>query len=282
MAQTVSVKASINKEKILIGEPIELKLEASVPVGMDAKWFPLDTLAHFEFIDKGKIDTAITADYKTYHQTITITSFDSGRWAVGALPLEIGNKQYLTDSVTISVAFVNFDASSDYHDIKDILDVQSQQLNYVNWIIAGVALLSIIGIVYFIRRKELVPPPVIKKVVSKLSPLQEALENLETLRQKDYSANGGVKIFHTQLNDIFRWYLYRKTNMSAMEKTSGELMVQLKQLNIPNDIFVSLAQTLRMNDAVKFARYQPAEQENNDSWNSIKQSIDQVDKIISS
>lgn len=282
LAQTVSVKASVNKEKILIGEPIELKLEASVPVGMDAKWFPLDTLAHFEFIDKGKIDTAITADYKTYHQTITITSFDSGRWAVGALPLEIGNKQYLTDSVTISIAFVNFDASSDYHDIKDILDVQSQQLKYVNWIIAGVAILVIIGIVYFIRREELIPPREIKKVVSKLSPLQEALESLETLHQKSYSANGGVKIFHTQLNDIFRWYLYRKTNMSAMEKTSGELMLQLKQLNIPNDIFVSLAQTLRMNDAVKFARYQPPEQENNDSWNSIKQSIDQLDKIISS
>jgi hypothetical protein len=179
------------------------------------------------------------------------------------------------------VAFVNFDASADYHDIKDIMDVKSQQLSYINWIIASAAVLSLLGILYFIRKKEAVlPPPVIKKVISKFSPLQEALQSLEELRQKGFSSNGGLKIFHSQLNDIFRWYLYRKTNLGTMEKTSGELMVQLKQLNIPNDVFVNLAQTLRMNDAVKFAKYQPGEQENNDSWNCIKQSIDQLDKII--
>jgi hypothetical protein len=280
--QTVSVKASINKEKILIGEPIELQLEATVPVGMVATWFPLDTLQHFDFIDKGKIDTTITADYKTYHQTITITSFDSGRWSVASLPLEIGNRQYLTDSLPVSVAFVNFDVSSDYHDIKDILEVQNQPLNFVNWIIAGVAVLSLLGIIYFIRTKETVPPPVTKKAISKLSPIEEALQSLETLRQKGSVGEGGSKIFHTQLNDIFRWYLYRKTNLGTMEKTSGELMVQLKQWNIPQDAFVNLAQTLRMGDAVKFAKYQPEGLENNESLNNIKHSIELLDKIISS
>ncbi len=281
ISQNVSVKASIDREKILIGEPIVLTLEANVPIGMDAKWFPLDTLAHFEFIDKGKIDTATNADYKNYHQTITITSFDSGRWSVAALPLEIGNKQYLTDSLPVSVAFANFDAAADYHDIKDILDVQSKNLSYINWIIAAAGVLALLGIIYFLRKKEAAPVPVVKKVISKLSPLQEALQSLEELKQKGFSLNGGNKIFHTQLNDIFRWYLYRKTNLGTMEKTSGELMVQLKQFQIPNEIFVGLAQTLRMNDAVKFARYQPGEQENNESWINIRQSIDQLDKIIS-
>ncbi len=281
ISQNVSVKATIDREKILIGEPVVLTLEASVPIGMDAKWFPLDTLSHFEFIDKGKIDTAINADYKTYHQTITITSFDSGRWAVAALPLEIGNKQYLTDSLPVSVAFANFDAAADYHDIKDILDVQSKNLSYINWILAAAGALALLGIIYFLRKKEAVPVPVVKKVISKLSPLQEALQSLEELKQKGFSLNGGNKIFHTQLNDIFRWYLYRKTNLGTMEKTSGELMVQLKQFQIPHEVFVGLAQTLRMNDAVKFAKYQPGEQENNESWNNIRQSIDQLDKIIS-
>ena len=66
----------------MIGEPIELKLEAKLPAGMDAGWFPVDSMTHFEFITKGKIDTASSADTKTYRQTLVITSFDSGRWAV--------------------------------------------------------------------------------------------------------------------------------------------------------------------------------------------------------
>src|SRR3569832_2470805 len=78
-SQTVMVKATINRNKILIGEPIEVKLEANVPAGIDASWFPLDSLNHFEFIDKGKKDTISTADGKTYRQKIVITSFDSGR-----------------------------------------------------------------------------------------------------------------------------------------------------------------------------------------------------------
>jgi hypothetical protein len=44
---TIAVKASIDKNAILIGEPIRLNLEAELPAGVQAQWFPLDTLPHF-------------------------------------------------------------------------------------------------------------------------------------------------------------------------------------------------------------------------------------------
>src|SRR5438067_591102 len=65
-SQTVTVKAAIDRNKILIGEPITLRLEATVPTGVDASWFPLDSLTHFEVINKSKIDTLNTAGGKTY------------------------------------------------------------------------------------------------------------------------------------------------------------------------------------------------------------------------
>ena len=37
-SQTVMVKAAIDRNKILIGEPITLKLEANVPNGTEASW----------------------------------------------------------------------------------------------------------------------------------------------------------------------------------------------------------------------------------------------------
>jgi hypothetical protein len=275
----VSVKASIDRDKIMIGEAVELKLEATVPADTDAAWFPVDSMAHFEMIDKGKIDTLVNAAGKTYRQTLVITSFDSGRWALPSLPLTIGNREYLTDSLAVSVAYSNFDPQKDYHDIKEIVEVENAAAGYINWIVLGLAVLSLLGLVYFLRKKVRRPQaPLISKPVSKLSPLQEAMQALDELKANGFSNN--PKAFHSSLNDILRWYLYRRADMATMEKTSGELMVQLKGLNLPAASFTSLAQALRMNDAVKFAKYQPAAAENEEAQAIIKQSIQQLDTII--
>lgn len=279
-SQTVSVKATINRNKILIGEPIELKLEASVPGGTDAKWFLTDSMLHFEIVDRGKMDTTAVGDTRNYTQTLIITSFDSGRWSVPSLPLEIGNRQYLTDSLPVSVAYINFDPAQDYHDIKDILEVQTLNNKYVNWALGGLALLSLLVIVYLLRKKETVQRTVEVKAVSKLTPLQEALQLMSELESKGFLRNGEAKVFYTQLNDIFRRYVYRKTNVATMEKTSGELMVQVKKFNLPNEDFTLLAQAMRMGDAVKFARYQPAATENEQSFQHIRKAIEQLDKVI--
>jgi hypothetical protein len=53
----VLVKASIDRDKILVGDSIILTLDVRAPLGEDVSWFNLDTLPHFEFLDKGKIDT---------------------------------------------------------------------------------------------------------------------------------------------------------------------------------------------------------------------------------
>lgn len=280
-SQSVTVRAAANKDKIIIGEPIEVKLDVMVPADAAVKWFPLDTIAHFEFINKGKIDTVATGNSTKYLQTLTITSFDSGRWHIAALPLEIGNKSYLTDSLPVSVGYSNFDASKDYHDIKDILEVESVQFGYINWILGAVALLSLSVIIYLLRKKVTVPPVLVNKPVSTLTPLQEALEALKKLNRNNLAEPFAVKIFHTQLNDILRRFVYRKTSVATMEKTSGELMIQLKGLGLTPDAFTRLAQAMRMNDAVKFAKFLPAASENEESFTVIKQSIEELDKKIS-
>lgn len=278
----VSVRSAINRNKIMIGEPVELKLEAKLPVADNGSWFPLDSLAHFEFISKGKIDTVATADTKTYRQTIIITSFDSGRWAVPSLPFTIGNREYLTDSLPVSVAYSNFDPSKDYHDIKDIVDVQNTATRYINWIVLAMGLLSLLAVIYFLRKKVTASQPVaVKRTFSSLSPLQEALQAIDQLQKSGYPEPARAKTFHTQLNDIFRNYLFRKTFVATMEKTSGELMLQLKQFNLPAGDFTSLAQVLRLNDAVKFAKYQPADIENQEAVQTIRKSVEQLDTIIS-
>ena len=105
---------------------------------------------------------------------------------------------------------------------------------------------------------------------------------LDNLQQQGFAEPARTKNFHTALNDILREYLYRKTGIATMEKTSAELMMQLNKFNLPANDFTLLAQVLRMNDAVKFAKYQPPAQENEQALETIKKSVQQLDTIISS
>src|SRR5258708_31653506 len=53
------VKATIDKDSILIGQPIQFMLEATVPDNVPFAWPATDTLPHFEWLEKGKIDTTV-------------------------------------------------------------------------------------------------------------------------------------------------------------------------------------------------------------------------------
>jgi hypothetical protein len=54
--------------------------------------------------------------------------------------------------------------------------------------------------------------------------------------------------------------------------------VQLRSLKFPAEEFNRLAQSLRMSDFVKFAKFEPTESEKNDSFRTIKGFIDNIEK----
>src|SRR5215212_4788891 len=136
-AQQVNVKATVDRTTILIGEPIKLNLEASVPTGTAIKWFTTDTIPHFEIVDPGKQDSAADAGGKIYKQQLIITSFDSGYWTIPAFVLRSGRKRFKTDTFNINVTFTPADTAQDYHDIKDIIKVDNPGNPYIPWIIGG-------------------------------------------------------------------------------------------------------------------------------------------------
>ncbi len=70
------LKATVDKQKILIGEPIHLMLEATVQGNVPLIWPDLDSLPHFEFVEKGKVDSTQGSDGRSYRQYMTVTSFD--------------------------------------------------------------------------------------------------------------------------------------------------------------------------------------------------------------
>ncbi len=269
----VLVKASVDRDNILIGEPIQLTLSVHLPLGEPVTWFRLDSIPHFEFISKGKPDTTDGIDGKKIEQVLTITSYDTGYQQIPALELQAGNKTYDTDTIGIAVAYTEADLSKDYHDIKEIEDVQPPKwVKYLPWIIAaGILLLGaivILAIRKLKKRREVPAIPVIK-----LSPYEEAMEAMEELRKKGWNLQDEEKAYYTRLNNILRQFIARKLNIASLEKTNDELIMQLKRSSLDDKLYRQLAEALQVADFVKFARYQPGAADNENNFNIIHSAI---------
>lgn len=273
----VSVRANINKDAILIGEPISLVVEAYVPIGSNVLWFTTDSIPQFEITTRAGIDTINNIDNKKLSQTFGITSFDSGRQYIPPFEIVVDGQPYYTDSVLINVSFTPFDPTADYRDIKDIVDIRNPAVDYLHWIILATAIVSLAVMLLFYRRpakKERI------EAIPVLSPYEEAMQALEKLSQRNVN-NGEVKMYYSEMNDILRRYLSRKFEVSTFERTNEELILEISKLGIPRDAFSSLAQSLRISDFVKFAKYQPSADDNRDNLNVVTSSIELLDKNIS-
>jgi hypothetical protein len=273
------VRSGANRDSILIGEPIQLMIEAKVPGGADVHWFEADSIAHFEFIEKGPIDSADEGAEKLFRQHLVLTSFDSGTRFIPPLQITVNNKKYLTDSIRVEVGFSKFDPHQDYHDIKDILEVENPDVVYVMWSVLALTLASIALFVYLLQKKQDLKSTVQIQEVSKWPPFEEAIRSLEALKKKNLAQTGQVKLYYTSLNDILRLFVLRKLNIASMEKTNEELILQIRQLPLGQDHFSQLAEALRMSDFVKFARYQPEEPSNERNFNIIESSIRLLNEI---
>lgn len=274
----VSVKATYNRSQILIGEPIQLTLEVKTPLGAHVIWFSLDSIPHFEYILKGKIDSAMTNDEKSFRQDLLITSFDSGTWIFPSLPVLVNGTSYLTDSTVVEVNFSKFNPNQDYHDIKDIVDVPNPYAKWIGWSVALFTLFSLGMLVYFLQKKEASPDQK-PAPVPRLSPYEEAVRALSALRSEKLAESGQVKLYYTRLNDILRLYVLRQLQIASLVKTNEELIVQLKQPELTPEQFSRLAQALRISDYVKFARYVPDQNDNEQNFDIIRSSVDVLNGI---
>lgn len=275
-AAQVKVRSTIDRDTIVIGQPISLTVEAYMPLGSRIGWFAADTIPHFLITDRSVIDTAENIDGKKLSQTLTITSFDSGRWQMPPFEILVDSQAYLTDTLSIRVGYTPFDRNADYRDIKDIVETTNPESGNIPWYIALMALVSLAALIYFLKRKKMRPVEN-KNMEPALSPYAEAMLSLSELRKKP-GASENIKLFYTDMNDILRRYILRQFGISTFERTNDELIAQMSRLNMTRDAFTRLARSLRMIDYVKFAKYVPAEQENLDNLETVETTIGILDK----
>jgi hypothetical protein len=273
-----TIQATVDKQKIVIGEPIHLKLDITIPDNVSFAWPGLDSLPHFDWLDKGKIDTTVRPGERSYEQYLTLTSFDSGTWAIPRLPFLVGNSKAYSDSIRISIGYTNIDSLKDFHDIKDIIDIPNPFARWIGWIIAAVTVLSVALVVWVIRKKKLLKKLIAIRPTPRLSPYEEAIKQLEELERQHLPDTGAMKAYYSRMGEILRVYLLRRMDISSFAETSEELIGQLRKLRLPADIFDDLAEALRMSDFVKFAKYQPGIADSDQHYRAVRAAIERLEQ----
>lgn len=267
-AQKVTVSASSDKNKIVIGEQIKLTLQAVVPKDEVIDWPKVDSIHHFEVLEASKLDSQLSGDEMMLKQTLTLTSWDSGRWQIPAFVI-VGTHR--TKPIIVDVGFSPFDRNQPYHDIKDIIEVEKPGESYWYWYLIGAVMLILLVLLLFPGKKKEAPSAAF---VPDEGIYKQSLARLDKLKA---AADGDPKVFHTELVDIFREYLHKRKGIQSFYKTTDDLGVQIGQLQLPKTVYQSMLQTLRLSDLVKFARFQPTVEENKTSVDIIKQSITAIE-----
>ncbi len=273
--ETPVVKASIDKNQILIGEPIRFSIDVHSPMVSGNQLPQFDSIPHFELIEKENRDSLISATGTSYHLEWKLTSFDSGTRVIPSFAIVVGKMIYRTDSLAVEVGYGNVDTSKDYHDIKGIIDLENPGAKYIPWIVGAVTLIALVLFVWLFRQ----PPTVNRQPVTREADqtgntaLDDALHSMNELKKMIQQDPSSVKKYYSGMNDALRIFLNRKLGLVTMEKTSEELILALSNLKLEREAFTKLSAALRMGDFVKFAKYVPGPNENDTNWEVIRAAL---------
>ncbi|MGV3529909.1 MAG: hypothetical protein ACO1OO_13495 [Flavisolibacter sp.] len=262
------VVAVADRDSILIGEKIQLHLKAFYDADQKPEWFNLDTIPHFEIMERSAIDSQKVDDNLILTQTLTLTSWDSGSWNIPPLRLPQGS----SSAIRIYVGYTPFDVSQPYNDIHDIVDVKTPKTSSWYWYFLAVIILIALAMLLFPGKKE-------KEAGDAPDPGAYA-RAMKQLRELDRSglAEQDVKEFYSKLVDIFRHYLQSGRRIYSFSRTTTDLAVKLQDLNLPQADYTALVQVLKQSDLVKFARYNPGKKEAETAFDVIHQTINTIEK----
>ena len=277
-AQTEAT-VSLDTNTILVGDQINLHLTFTAPKGTITEWPKInDTIiSEIEVLEKSKVDTSFSSDKSkiTLHQTMKITSFDSGYYAIPPFRFNYKKQgdqlvQYAeTQAILLSVHTVPVDTSKEIRDIKEPIRAPFTFREALPWII-GLLLLagSVYFIMYYLKKRKKAEPVFRMPVKIKLPAHQLALDALEALKNKKLWQSGQVKEYHTELTDIIRDYILNKFTIHAPELTSDEILNALNFTATDPETRKKLNEAFVVADLVKFAKMQPLPMEHDASLNN--------------
>jgi uncharacterized protein YneF (UPF0154 family) len=283
-AQQKQIETSIDTTKNKIGAEFKLTLKTVVSSKSKVVFPKLKTIGPLEVIQSYPIDTVKKNDTYELIKKYGLTQFDSGKYVIPSVQILIDKKPYFSDSIRVEVASIKVDTlQQKMYDIKDITAADNGIGDWWKYILALVIILGIGAFVYwFVKKRQQ------KKIEEEVykTPIEKATSLLNNLEQKELWQKGEIKEYYSELTDIARNYIEEAIHIPAMESTTSELILAIrnastkKKMALTPETVENLERVLRQADLVKFAKSKPLEFEITEDRNKIQKVILTLDNAI--
>jgi len=277
-AQDISVKARLDTSSILVGEQTTLRLQVTTPVKAKVSWPEInDTLIReIEVLHKSAIDTSLLENENlVYSQSLRITSFDSGYYAVPPFHFLIDvdglEREIETMAHLLEVHTVQVDTTQAFKDIMPIHDMPVTFMEVLPYTLGGLLAAAVIVLAFILisRRKKKETPLLVRKRPVK-PPHKQAIDALYDLKDRKLWQKGQLKDYYQGITDILRVYFERQFNVSAVELSTTEILEQIVSDEVLAKFRKEIESLFSESDLVKFAKSVPGPEENEAIWTQAK------------
>ena len=266
-----NVHNSIDKDTLRIGDILEYRLVIQKGNNTTEVLWPDSTFfsPSFELYDKKQYRLSNKVDSIVYY----LQFFDNQDGTIARFPITFISPTDTTNRYAPAVAYYFVSVSENDSTLKAIKEnfIFEQDYSWLWWLLLIIIILVAIGIYiwkYIQKRKS---KPII---ITDTKPIPDFIDPFEELRKiliilkNDNSIlfTDNFKPYYIQLGDSIRAYIERMHNISALEMTTRELLIALRQGHVDSELIDSCNKVLSMADMIKFARYQPSLQVVEQSW----------------
>jgi hypothetical protein len=286
-SQQYKVSSAFDSTTIRIGDQIKLHFDVDMPLNAKVS-FPSfkDTITgKIEVIKTFRPDSSKKDGKLHIRQDLLITSFDSGYHQIPPLnfAFEVGNSRDTLKTVPLylTVNALPVDTTKEIKDIKAPLGVPFSILDYWQYILGFFGLIFIAFAVWYViklRKKQ----PLFGGFRAADPPHIIALRELDGLRAEKLWQQDKTKQYYTRLTEIIRTYIERRYEIDALEMTSDEILIALKNAQMDDFSQIELLQKMfQTADLVKFAKGQPLPDENEVNLLNAYQFVNNTKIIVS-
>jgi hypothetical protein len=280
--QAPAAKARADSTSFVVGDAITVHVELHHPERAKLSALVGDTLGAFHILSRDSIEHSSAT---TSTGNFTIAAYDSGTAILPPLqfayfaPNDSTPKTIATNPLIFSIRLVEVDTSQAIKDIKPVLSIP---LTVAEWslilgTIVGAALL-VYSVIQYRKRKQAekpeekyVPPPKAAHIL--------ALEELALLKEKRLWQQGLVKPYYSEATEIVRRYFEHRFGFMALEKTTDEIMDDLRRFSNAHPVLEQTDRILRRADLVKFAKHQASIPEHDETLAAAFEIVDKT-KVV--
>lgn len=219
----------------------------------------IDTLK----VTKAKKDRPGRMDIRGH---IVITSFDEGTFTLPPIVLRRTGPDGIVDTLVfeqfgLEVKTMPVDTASFIpHDIKGQVRYPVTVAEVLPWVLGGqaAAMLLILAICLVLLYRKRNSPEFLYKEPAHIA----ALRRLDTFRGNKMWAPEKQKAFYSGITDTLREYIAARYGVGAMEMTTAEIFVSLKDEDAPAELLGEVRDLFELADFVKFAKHLASDEEN--------------------